>query len=143
MRTFSPTPKDIDRQWVLIDAKDQVLGRVATQVAQVLRGKHKPTFAPHMDMGDYVVVINASEIRLTGNKAVDRWKWTHTGFPGGIKGRPLGETLASDPRKTVTDAVKGMLPHNKLGRAQLKKLRVYAGAEHPHEENNPQPLTLG
>lgn len=140
MRTFSPTPADQDPRWHIIDADGLVLGRLATQVATLLRGKHKPTFAPHMDMGDFVVVINASKIRLTGNKGRDKWTWTHSGFPGGIKGRPIGDVLANDPQKLVEDAVKGMLPKNTIGRKQLRKLKVYAGAEHPHEAQNPQPL---
>jgi large subunit ribosomal protein L13 len=142
MRTFSPTPADQDPRWHVIDADGVVLGRLATQVATLLRGKHKPTFAPHMDMGDFVIVINASRIRLTGNKARDKWTWTHSGFPGGIKGRPIGDVLASNPQKLVEDAVKGMLPKNTIGRAQLRKLKVYAGAEHPHEAQDPQPLAV-
>jgi large subunit ribosomal protein L13 len=142
MRTFSPTPADQDPRWHVIDADGMVLGRLATQVAALLRGKHKPTFAPHMDMGDFVIVLNASKIRLTGNKAQDKWTWTHSGFPGGIKGRPIGEVLASDPRRLVEDAVKGMLPKNTIGRKQLRKMKVYPGAEHPHEAQNPQPLSV-
>jgi large subunit ribosomal protein L13 len=142
MRTFSPTPADQDPRWHVIDADGVVLGRLATRVATLLRGKHKPTFAPHMDMGDFVIVINASRIRLTGNKARDKWTWTHSGFPGGIKGRPIGDVLASNPQKLVEDAVKGMLPKNTIGRAQLRKLKVYAGAEHPHEAQDPQPLAV-
>ncbi len=140
MKTFSPTPADQDPQWHIIDADGMVLGRLATQVATLLRGKHKPTFAPHMDMGDFVVVINASKIVLTGNKGRDKWTWTHSGFPGGIKGRPIGEVLAKDPQRLVENAVKGMLPKNTMGRKQLTHLKVYAGAEHPHEAQNPQPL---
>lgn len=140
MRTFSPTPADIDPKWHIIDADGMVLGRMATQAAHLLRGKHKPTFAPHMDMGDFVVIINASGIRLTGNKGRDKWKWTHSGYPGGIKGQPIGEILASNPQRLVENAVKGMLPKNTIGRKQLRKLKVYAGAEHPHEAQNPQPL---
>ena len=142
MRTFSPTPADQDPQWHIIDADGMVLGRLATQVATLLRGKHKPTFAPHMDMGDFVVVINASKIVLTGNKGRDKWVWTHSGFPGGIKGQPIGNVLADNPQRLVETAVKGMLPKNTIGRKQLRKLKVYAGAEHPHEAQNPQPLSV-
>lgn len=141
MRTFSPTPADIDPQWHVIDADGMVLGRLATQVATLLRGKHKPTFAPHMDMGDFVIVVNASRIRLTGNKGRDKWAWTHSGYPGGIKGKPIGQILADDPQRLVEDAVKGMLPKNTIGRKQLRKLKVYAGAEHPHQAQDPQPFT--
>ncbi|MEE8603182.1 50S ribosomal protein L13 [Euzebya tangerina] len=142
MRTFSPTPADIDPQWHIIDADGMVLGRLATRIATVLRGKHKPTFAPHMDMGDFVVVINASKIRLTGNKGRDKWTWTHSGFPGGIKGQPIGNVLENNPEKLLEDAVKGMLPKNTIGRKQLRKMKVYAGSEHPHGAQNPQPLAV-
>ena len=141
MRTFSPTPADIDPQWHVIDADGMVLGRLATQVATLLRGKHKPTFAPHMDMGDFVIIVNAAKIRLTGNKGRDKWTWTHSGYPGGIKGMPIGEQLANNPQRLVENAVKGMLPKNTIGRKQIRKLKVYAGAEHPHEAQNPQPFT--
>ncbi len=140
MRTFSPTPADIDPKWHIVDADGLVLGRLATRVAHVLRGKHKPTFAPHMDMGDFVVIVNASKVRLTGNKGRDKWVWTHSGYPGGIKGQPLGTQLASDPQRVIENAVKGMLPKNTIGRKQLRKLKVYAGPEHPHDAQNPQPL---
>ena len=142
MRTFSPTPADIDPKWHIIDAEDMVLGRLATRIATVLRGKHKPTFAPHMDMGDFVVVINASKIRLTGNKGRDKWTWTHSGYPGGIKGQPIGEVLANNPERLLENAVKGMLPKNTIGRKQIRKMKVYAGSEHPHDAQNPQPLAV-
>ncbi len=140
MKTFSPTPADIDPQWHIIDAEGMVLGRLSTQIATLLRGKHKPTFAPHMDMGDFVVVINAAKIVLTGNKGRDKWTWTHSGYPGGIKGRPIGEVLAKDPQRLLESAVKGMLPKNTMGRKQIRKMKVYAGSEHPHGAQNPQPL---
>lgn len=142
MRTFSPTPADIDPKWHVVDADGMVLGRLATEVARVLRGKHKPTFAPHMDMGDFVIVINADKVVLTGNKGRDKWTWTHSGFPGGIKGMPIGQQLADNPRRSVENAVKGMLPKNTIGRKQLRKLKVYAGPSHPHEAQNPQPLAV-
>ncbi len=142
MRTFSPTPVDIDPQWHVIDADGMVLGRLATQVATLLRGKHKPTFAPHMDMGDFVIVLNASKIVLTGNKGRDKWIWTHSGYPGGIKGQPIGEQLLSHPERVVENAVKGMLPKNTIGRKQLRKMKVYRGAEHPHSAQSPQPFAV-
>lgn len=142
MRTFSPTPADIDPKWHIVDADGLVLGRLATRVAHVLRGKHKPTFAPHMDMGDFVVIVNASKITLTGNKGRDKWAWTHSGYPGGISGRPIGDILANRPERLVETAVKGMLPKNTIGRKQLTKLKVYAGPEHPHEAQNPQNFAL-
>ena len=143
MRTFSPTPADIDPKWHLVDAEGLILGRLATQIAHVLRGKHKPTFAPPLDMGDFVVVINADKVQLSGNKGRDKWAWRHSGFPGGIKGAPIGQILAENPQRLIEDAVKGMLPKNTIGRKQLRKLKVYAGAEHPHTAQNPQPLSVG
>ena len=143
MRTFSPTPADIDPQWHIVDAEGLILGRLATRIAHVLRGKHKPTFAPHVDMGDFVIVINADKIELSGNKGRDKWAWRHSGFPGGIKGMPIGEMRERHPERLIENAVKGMLPKNTIGRKQLRKLKVYAGAEHPHTAQNPQPLAAG
>lgn len=142
MKTFTPTPKDINRDWFVVDAADQILGRLATQIAHRLRGKHKAEFAPHMDNGDFIVVVNAEKIKVTGNKLNDKFYYRHTGYPGGIKSRSLAETLARKPEDAIMTAVRGMLPKNKLGRAMLKKLKVYAGPEHPHEAQNPQQLPL-
>lgn len=142
MKTFSPTPKDIDRQWFVVDAQDQVLGRLASQIAHRLRGKHKPEFAPHMDNGDFIVVVNCEKIKVTGTKMVDKKYYRHSGWVGGLKTTALGDMLADKPARVLTSAVRGMLPKNRLGRAMLKKLKIYAGSEHPHTAQNPQPLTL-
>lgn len=143
MRTYSPKPADTTAAWHVIDATDVVLGRLATHAATLLRGKHKPSFAPHIDCGDYVVVINADKVALTGTKATSKLVYRHSGFPGGIKSIPVGELLAKDSRKVVENAVRGMLPHTRLGRAQLAKLKVYPGAEHPHAAQQPKnfPIT--
>ncbi|HCK78951.1 MAG TPA: 50S ribosomal protein L13 [Actinobacteria bacterium] len=137
MRTYSPKPGDAQRQWLVIDATDVVLGRLATHAATLLRGKHKPTFSPHADMGDFVIVVNADKVALTGAKLRDKRAYRHSGFPGGLSSVSYAELLATDPRKAVEKAVKGMLPHNKLGRQQLTKLKVYAGPEHPHSAQHP------
>jgi large subunit ribosomal protein L13 len=137
--TYSPKPGEITRTWHVIDAEDVVLGRLAVTTASLLRGKHKPTFASHVDTGDFVVVINASKIALTGNKAKKTMQYTHSGRPGGLTTVPLGELLARDPRKAVERAVWGMMPKNKLSRQQISKLKVYSGAEHPHEAQKPVP----
>jgi large subunit ribosomal protein L13 len=142
MKTYSPKAKDITRAWWVVDADGRVLGRLAAEVAHVLRGKHKPIFAPHLDTGDYVVVVNAGKIRLTGNKAAQKMYVRHSGYPGGIRMKPYGELLADRPSIAIEKAVRGMLPHNRLGRAMFKKLKVYAGPQHPHGSQNPQPLTL-
>ncbi|TVM19761.1 50S ribosomal protein L13 [Oceanidesulfovibrio indonesiensis] len=142
MKTFTPTPKDINRDWYIVDAADQILGRLATQIATRLRGKHKPEFAPHMDNGDFIVVVNAEKIKVTGNKLNDKFYYRHSGYPGGIKSRSLADTLERKPEDVIMTAVRGMLPKNKIGRAMLKKLKVYAGPEHPHEAQNPQQLSL-
>ena len=142
VRTFSPKPGDITRQWYVIDASDVVLGRLATHAAALLRGKHKPTFAPHVDQGDFVVVINASKIALSGNKSDRTIQHRHSGFPGGLKSMPLGEQLRRDPRKAVEKAVLGMLPKNKLSRQLITKLKVYAGPDHPHQAQKPQPFEI-
>ena len=137
MKTFSATPADIEKSWVVIDAEGVVLGRLASIVAMRLRGKHKATFTPHMDMGDNVIVINADKVQLTGNKREKPNYW-HTGYPGGIKSRTTGEILeGKHPERVVMQAVKRMLPGNRLSRQQMTNLRVYAGAEHPHEAQNP------
>ncbi|HZK36031.1 MAG TPA: 50S ribosomal protein L13 [Aeromicrobium sp.] len=142
MRTFSPKPADINRQWHVIDAEDIVLGRLAVQAATLLRGKHKPTFAPHMDGGDFVVIVNAEKVALSGNKREDKLAYRHSGFPGGLKSIAYGDLLDKDPRKAVEKAVWGMLPKNRLGRQLIKKLKVYAGPEHPHAAQQPQPFEI-
>ena len=142
MRTYSPKPGEITRQWHVIDATDVVLGRLASHTAQLLRGKHKPTFAPHTDVGDFVIIINAAKISLSGDKLNKKIAWRHSGYPGGIRGVAYSELMASSPRKAVEKAVKGMLPHNTLGRAQLRKLKVYAGPEHPHQAQSPVPFEI-
>ncbi len=136
--TYSPKPGEITRNWHVIDASDVVLGRLAVTAATLLRGKHKPTFAPHVDQGDFVVVVNASKIALTGNKRVTKMAYRHSGQPGGLKAVPYGELLAKDPRKAVELAVWGMLPKNKLSRQLISKLKVYAGPEHPHAAQKPE-----
>ncbi len=142
MKTYSLTPKDIHREWFVVDATDKVLGRVASQIAHRLRGKHKPEFAHHMDNGDFIVVVNCEKIRVTGTKMADKKYYRHTGYMGGIKETNLETLLATKPHLVLMHAVKGMLPKNRLGRAMLKKLRVYAGPEHPHVAQSPKPLDL-
>jgi large subunit ribosomal protein L13 len=141
-KTFTPRPGDIDRAWWLVDATDLPLGRLASEVATVLRGKHKPTFAPHMDMGDFVVVVNAEKIGVTGAKEEGKSYYRHSGYPGGISSRTFRELLEKHPERVVEKAIRGMLPRNRLGRAMALKLRVYAGPDHPHAGQAPQPLTL-
>ncbi|MEX0592428.1 MAG: 50S ribosomal protein L13 [Nitriliruptoraceae bacterium] len=140
MRTFSPSAKDITREWFIVDADGQTLGRLATRVATVLRGKHKPTYAPHMDMGDHVVIINADKIVLSGAKGEQKLYHSHSGFPGGIKSVPFARMLERRPTDVVEKAVKGMLPKNRLGNAMGTKLKVYAGADHPHAAQQPKPF---
>ena len=143
MKTFSATPADIDKKWILIDAEGVVLGRLASIVAMSLRGKHKATFTPSMDMGDNVIIINADKIQLTGKKRTDERFYWHTGHPGGIKSRTIGQILEGKfPERVVTKAVQRMLPGGKLSRQQMTNLRVYAGAEHPHEAQNPEVLDV-
>ena len=142
MRTYSPKPGDVTRSWHIIDASDVVLGRLASHTAVLLRGKHKPTFAPHVDVGDFVVVVNASKVALTGAKRDNKFAYRHSGHPGGLRATAYQELLESNPEKAVEKAVRGMLPHNKLGRQQLKKLKVYAGADHPHAAQQPQPFQI-
>lgn len=139
MRTYSPKPGDIERQWRVIDAADVVLGRLATEAATLLRGKHKPIFAPHMDTGDFVIIVNADKIALTGNKRQTKFAYRHSGYPGGLKQVAYEELLRKRPEQAVRLAVKGMLPHNKLGRKVIRKLKVYAGPEHPHAAQKPVP----
>ncbi|MCG7426260.1 50S ribosomal protein L13 [Helcobacillus massiliensis] len=137
MRTFTPKPGDVERSWYVIDATDVVLGRLASQAAQLLRGKHKPVFAPHVDAGDFVIIINADKVALTGNKREDKLAYRHTGYPGGLRSVKYSELLEKNPERAIQKAIKGMLPSNKLAAQQIKKLKVYAGAEHPHEAQKP------
>ena len=138
MKSYIASPKDIERKWYIIDAEDMVLGRVSTEIARILRGKHKPTYTPFMDTGDYVIVINADKIRLTGNKLKQKNYIYHTGYPGGQRQIPYNELMEKKPTMAIELAVKGMLPHGKLGRQMYKKLRVYAGTEHGHEAQMPE-----
>lgn len=140
MKTYSAKAGEIKRQWHLIDATGETLGRLASKIAQLLRGKHKPEYTPHVDAGDYVVVINAAKVRVTGNKAHDKIYYRHTGYPGGIKKMSFEELLGKHPIRVIELAVKGMLPKNPLGREMYRKLKVYAGAEHPHIAQQPQLL---
>jgi large subunit ribosomal protein L13 len=140
--TYSPKPGDVTRAWHVIDAEDVVLGRLATEVATLLRGKHKPTFAPHADTGDFVIIVNAEKVVLTGNKRDQKFAYRHSGYPGGLRKRSFGELLDTRPERLLEKVVKGMLPKNKLGRAQAKKLKVYAGPQHPHAAQQPQPYTI-
>jgi large subunit ribosomal protein L13 len=135
--TYSPKPGDITRAWHVIDATDIVLGRLATHAATLLRGKHKPTYAPHMDTGDFVVIVNAEKIAVSGNKRTDKFVYRHSGYPGGLRARSVGEMIEKYPDRLVEKAVKGMLPKNRLGRAMGKKLKVYAGPSHPHGAQKP------
>ncbi|ROP75453.1 large subunit ribosomal protein L13 [Frigoribacterium sp. PhB107] len=141
-RTFSPKPADVQPQWLIIDANDVVLGRLASHVAALLRGKHKATFAPHMDMGDFVIVINADKVALTGSKLAEKLYYRHSGYPGGLTATTYSEMVEKHPTRAVEKAIRGMLPKNSLGRAQIKKLKVYAGAGHPHAAQQPTVYTL-
>ena len=141
-RTYSPKADEIQRDWVVIDATDVVLGRLASHTAALLRGKHKPTFAPHMDSGDFVIIVNADKVALTGQKAAQKKAYRHSGYPGGLTATSYSELLEKNPERAVEKAIRGMLPKNSLGRAQLKKLKVYAGAEHPHAAQQPKTYTL-
>ena len=138
MKTYYAKPLEVEREWVLIDATDQVLGRVATKAAQILKGKHKPQYTPHVDTGDFVIVINADKIRLTGNKENSKEYYRHSGYPGGLKVETFKQAMAKHPERVIQHAVKGMLPKNTLGRAMGKKLKVYAGPEHPHMAQQPR-----
>jgi large subunit ribosomal protein L13 len=142
MRTYSPKPGEVEHDWYVVDAADVPLGRLATRVATTLRGKHKPEFAPHIDVGDHVIVVNAGEVRLTGKKAEQLMARRHSGYPGGLTSVPFMRVLAENPERLVERAVGGMLPKNRLGRQQQRKLRVYPGAEHPHAAQKPQPLSV-
>ena len=142
MKTYSAKPGEIQRDWLVVDAEGKTLGRLATVIADRLRGKGKPTFTPHVDTGDFVVVVNAEKIAVTGNKLDQKRYYRHSGYPGGIRSRTLREQLDRRPTEVLRTAVKGMLPKNKLARQQITKLKIYAGPEHPHESQNPQPLSL-
>ncbi|MFU2207129.1 50S ribosomal protein L13 [Solidesulfovibrio sp. C21] len=142
MKTFSPTPKDINRNWFVVDASDKILGRLASAVAVRLRGKHKAEFAPHMDNGDFIVVVNAAKIKTTGRKLDKKMYYRHSGWIGGLKETSLRDMLAKKPEEVIRKAVRGMLPKNRLGRAMLKKLKVYAGEAHPHEAQKPETLDV-
>ena len=142
MKTVSTRPQDVDHSWFVVDAEDKTLGRLATEVALRLRGKHKPEYTPHVDTGDYIVVANADKIRVTGNKFNDKMYYRHSGYPGGIKEMNVKDMQDRHPERILEKAVKGMLPKNPLGRAMFKKLKVYAGAEHPHAAQQPQPLEI-
>ena len=141
-KTYYPKAEEIQRDWVLVDANDQTLGRLVTQISTVLLGKHKPSFTPGVEMGDYVIVVNAARIKVTGNKLEDKKYWSYTGYSGGMKLTSLKTKMEKDPSFPLKNAVKGMLPHNKLGRRLLKKLRVYAGPEHPHAAQSPEVIDL-
>jgi len=142
VRTFSPKDKDITRQWHVIDASDVVLGRLASQAAVLLRGKHKPIFAPHVDTGDFVIVINADKVALTGNKLERKRAYRHSGYPGGLHSVSYAELMEKHPERAVEKAVRGMLPKNSLGRKTLRKLKVYAGPDHPHQAQQPVPFEI-
>ena len=142
MRTFSPKDSDITRQWHVIDASDVVLGRLASQAAVLLRGKHKPIFAPHVDTGDFVIVINADKVALSGNKLEQKRAYRHSGYPGGLRSVSYGELMEKHPERAVEKAVRGMLPKNSLGRKTLRKLKVYAGPDHPHQAQQPVPFQI-
>ena len=142
MKTFVATPENRQRDWYVVDAEGRTLGRLATQIADALRGKRKPEYTPHCDVGDFVVVVNAERIRVTGNKRNDKVYRRHTGYPGGIRSRTLGEMLDRRPEEVIRRAVKGMLPKNRLANRQINKLKVYAGPDHPHEAQQPKPMEV-
>ena len=142
MRTYSPKPGDIQREWLVIDATDVVLGRLAVQTANLLRGKHKAMFAPHVDTGDFVIIVNAEKVALSGTKKTTKMAYRHSGYPGGLSATPIGEVLEKDARKAIEKAVWGMLPKNKLGRQVLKKLKVYSGPNHPHQAQQATPFEI-
>ncbi len=140
MKTYATKPEDIERRWWVVDAEGKILGRLASEVAKILRGKHKPYFAPYLDTGDYVIVINAAKIRVTGKKLDDKTYYRHSGYPGGLRSTTLAEMLKKRPTRVIRLAVWGMLPHNRLGRAMMRKLKIYEGESHPHRAQNPRPL---
>jgi large subunit ribosomal protein L13 len=140
--TYTPKASELERAWFVVDADGLVLGRMATEVARVLRGKHKPTFSPHLDTGDHVIIVNAAKVVLTSDKADKKQVYRHSGYPGGIRSKTYGELLDRDPADAVRRSVRGMLPKNRLGRQMLRKLKVYAGPEHPHTAQKPEPLAV-
>ena len=142
MKTYAVKASDIERQWWVVDASDQTLGRLATRIATLLEGKHKPTYSPHLDTGDHVVVVNAGRIKVTGNKLLQKRYYRHSGYPGGLKEESLQALMARKPELVIERAVKGMLPQNRLGRAMFKKLKVYDGPDHPHQAQQPQAAEL-
>ncbi|MCA1769833.1 MAG: 50S ribosomal protein L13 [Halomonas sp.] len=142
MKTFTAKPQSVQRDWYVVDATDKTLGRLATEIARRLRGKHKPEFTPHVDTGDYIVVINAEKVKVTGNKAKDKTYYRHTGYPGGLRSMTFDKLIEHAPERIIEGAVKGMLPKGPLGRAMYTKLKVYAGAEHPHAAQQPQALNI-
>jgi large subunit ribosomal protein L13 len=142
MKTYVATPESRERNWLVVDASGKTLGRLATQLADVLRGKRKPEYTPHVDVGDFVIVVNAERVSVTGNKREEKRYYRHSGYPGGLRSRTLEEMLARRPEEVIRLAVKGMLPRNRLGRAQLRKLKIYAGPEHPHAAQKPEPLEV-
>ena len=142
MKTYAVKASEIERQWWLVDASDQTLGRLATRIATLLEGKHKPTYSPHLDTGDHVVVVNAGRVRVTGNKLLQKRYYRHSGYPGGLKEESLQALMARKPELVIERAVKGMLPQNRLGRAMFKKLKVYGGPDHPHQAQQPQAAEL-
>jgi large subunit ribosomal protein L13 len=142
MKTYVATPSTRERNWLVVDATGKTLGRLATRIADVLRGKTKPEFTPHIDVGDFVIVVNAEKIAVTGKKREDKLYYRHSGYPGGLRSRTLGDMLERRPEEVIRLAVKGMLPRTRLGRAQLRKLKIYAGPDHPHEAQKPEPLEV-
>lgn len=142
MKTYYAKPQEVEREWVVIDATDQVLGRVAAKAAHILKGKHKPQYTPHVDTGDFVIIINADKIRVTGTKITSKEYYRHSGFPGGLKMETFQEAMQKHPERVIEHAVKGMLPKTTLGRAQGKKLKVYVGSEHPHAAQNPREIKM-
>jgi large subunit ribosomal protein L13 len=142
MKTYVATPANRQRDWYVVDAQGKTLGRLATQIADALRGTRKPEYTPHCDTGDFIVVVNAEKVRVTGNKSADKLYYRHSGYPGGIRSRTLGEMLERRPEEVIRRAVKGMLPRNRLGRQQLRKLKVYAGSDHPHEAQKPKQMEV-
>ena len=142
MRTYQATSQDRERVWYVVDAEGKTLGRLATQIADVLRGKRKPTYTPHVDVGDFVIVVNAEKVAVTGDKREKKLYWRHSGYPGGIRSRTLGDLLEKRPEEVIRKAVKGMLPRNRLARQQLRKLKIYAGPDHPHQAQKPEQLEI-
>ncbi|MCW2961318.1 MAG: rplM [Thermoleophilia bacterium] len=140
MKTYSPKPREVTQEWFVVDATNQTLGRLATVIANTITGKLKPQYAPHVDVGDYVIVLNCAKIRVTGNKLEQKKYYRHSGFPGGLKERTLQEQLDRHPEEVIRKAVKGMVPRNRMGASQLKKLKIFQGDDHPHDNFNPQPL---